>query len=56
MVTVLGLLIAPVLSVTVRLNVRDVAAVGAMNVGEAVFAPVRSQELLWVIVSIGSLQ
>jgi hypothetical protein len=39
MVTVLGLLIAPVLSVTVRLNVRDVAAVGAVNVGVAVFAP-----------------
>jgi hypothetical protein len=37
--TVLGLLTAPVLSVTVRLNVRDVVAVGAVNVGLAVFAP-----------------
>lgn len=39
MTTVPGLLIAPVLSVTVRLNVRDAATVGAVNVGEAVFAP-----------------
>jgi hypothetical protein len=34
-----GLLTAPVLSVTVRLNVIDVVAVGAVNVGVAVFAP-----------------
>jgi hypothetical protein len=38
-ITILGLLTAPVLSVTVRLNVRDVVVVGAVNVGEAVFAP-----------------
>jgi len=34
-------LTAPLLSVTVRLNTRDVAAVGAVNVGVAVLAPVR---------------
>ena len=38
-VTVAGLLTAPVLSVTVRLNDRDVVTVGAVNVGVAVFAP-----------------
>lgn len=38
-VTVAGLLTAPVLSVTVRLNVRDVVTVGAVNVGVPVFAP-----------------
>jgi hypothetical protein len=39
-VTVAGLLTAPVLSVTVRLNTRAVATVGAVKVGTAVFAPV----------------
>ena len=29
-----------ILSVTVRLNIRDVVTVGAVNVGVAVFAPV----------------
>ena len=42
MVTELGALTAPLLSVTVRLNVRGVEAetVGAGNVGAAVLAPV----------------
>ena len=40
-VTLLGLLTARVYSsVTVRLNTRDVATVGAVNVGVAAFAPV----------------
>jgi hypothetical protein len=38
-VTVAGLLTAPVLSVTVRLNISDV--MGAVNVGAAVLAPFR---------------
>jgi hypothetical protein len=37
--TVAGLLTAPVLSVTVRLNVRAVDTVGAVNVGAAVVGP-----------------
>ena len=34
------MLTAPLLSVTVRLNTRDVATIGAVNVAVAVLAPV----------------